>query len=201
MIVGTVHLADVARMINNARTQLRTLPGKMPSLINVTVVGLLAGLSFGVHFGVVPVLNHMDAASYITTMKGITPTFTHAAVPLMFMGFGTFLVRLLWLRSPCRGMQYWTLLSFGFFLIAAGITIRGHWPINNRVIHWSAQNPPADWVQLRQRWSQLNFWRCAVALLGFLALLVPFVFGRDRNSEVDASPLKAAEPTAMLAHG
>jgi uncharacterized membrane protein len=181
VIVAAAHFAEVACMIDNARTQLKTLPGKMPSLINVTVVGLLAGLSFGVHFGVVPVLNHLDAASYITTMQGITPAFMHAVMPLMFMGFGTFLVRLLWLRSPCRGMQYWTLVSFGFFLAAAWITVRGHWPINNQVIHWPVQNPPANWELLRQQWCRLNFWRFAAAQLGFLALLVPFVFGRNRN--------------------
>lgn len=56
-------LSQVVRMMKNAKTEPSGLPGKMPSLINVTAVGLLAGLSFGVHFGVVPVLNHMDAAS------------------------------------------------------------------------------------------------------------------------------------------
>ena len=145
-------------------------------------MGLLAGLSFGVQFGVLPVLNRFDAAQYVNTMQGIIPTFTRAVVPLMFMGLGTFLVRLLWLRSPCRGTQFWTLVSFTCFLAGAWITIRGHWALNNQVSHWQAQNPPADWQQLRERWSELNFWRFAVAQLGFLALLVPFVFGRNRSA-------------------
>ena len=170
-------------MINSTSIQWRTLPARMPGFINVTAVGLLAGLSFGVQLGVVPVLNRLGAANYIVTMQGIIPTFTHAVVPLMFMGLGTFLVRLLWLRSPCRGMQLWTLISFGFFLAGAWITIRGHWPLNNQVSQWQAQSPPSNWEQLRQRWSELNFWRFAVAQLGFLALLVPFVFGRLRNVE------------------
>jgi hypothetical protein len=49
------------------------------------------------------------------------------------------------------------------------------------VIHWPVQNPAADWELLRQKWCQLNFWRFAAAQLGFLALLIPFVFGRNRN--------------------
>jgi hypothetical protein len=181
VIVAATYISEVACMINNARTQLKSLPGKMPSFLNVMVVGLLAGLSFGVHFGVVPVLNHLDAPGYITAMQGLTPAFSHAVVPLMCMGLGTFLVRLLWLRSPCRGMNFWTLISFGFFLAAAWITLRGHWPINHQVTHWPPQNPPADWEGVRQEWNRLNFWRFAAAQLGFLALLIPFVFGLNQR--------------------
>ncbi len=134
-----------------------------------------------------PVLSHLDAASYVTVMQGIIPTFTHAVMPLMMIGLVTFLIRLLWLRSPCAGMQYWTLASFGFFLAGAWITIGGHWPLNNQLIHWAAQNPPAEWEHLRDRWSRLNFWRFAVAQLGFFALLVPFVFARNRKAGLGAS--------------
>jgi hypothetical protein len=55
------------------------------------------------------------------------------------------------------------------------------------LIHWAAQNPPAGWEQLRDRWSQLNFWRFAVAQLAFIALLVPFVFARNRQAGLEAS--------------
>src|SRR5690242_6103284 len=168
-------------MTNTESIEWKTLRPKIPNFINVTAVGLLAGLSFGVQFGLLPMLNHLDAARYVETMQWIIPTFTHAVAPLMFMGFGTFLVRLLWLRSPCRGMQYWTLASFLFFLAGAWITIRGHWPLNNQLSHWQPQNPPPDWQHLRDRWSELNFWRFAVAQFGFLALLVPFVLNRNRT--------------------
>jgi hypothetical protein len=182
VIVAAAHWAEIERMIKNATTQLKTLPTKMPHFMNLTAVGLLAGLSFGVQFGLVPALNHQDAASYITTMQGIIPTFTHAAIPLMMIGLVTFLVRLLWLRSPCRGMNYWTLTAFGFFLAGAWITLHGHWPLNHQLDQWSAQNPPAGWEQLREQWGRLNFWRFAVAQLAFFALLVPFVFARNRKA-------------------
>ena len=168
-------------MKNDAKIPWAALPARLPCLINLTAVGSLAGLSLGVQFGLVPALNQLDAASYITLMQRIYPTFMHAAVPLMMMGLATFLVRLLWLRSPCRGMHYWTVAAFGFFLAGGWITLRGHFPLNDQIVHWSAQHPPAGWEHLRQQWSQLNFWRFAVAQLGFLALLIPFVFAGTRN--------------------
>ena len=168
-------------MKNDAKIPWAALPAKLPCLINLIAVGSLAGLSFGVQLGLVPALNHLDASTYITIMQGIIPTFTHTALPLMVMGLATFLVRLLWLRSPCRAMRYWTMAAFGFFLAGGWITLRGHFPLNNQVIHWSAQHPPAEWEHLRQQWCRLNLCRFVVAQLGFLALLIPFVFAGTRN--------------------
>jgi len=182
-------------MINNRSTPWKTVPANLPNFMNVTAVGLLAGLSFGVQFGLVPVLNHLDGASYIAIMQGIIPTFTFAAKPLILIGFVTFLIRLLVLRSPCPGMRRWTLLAFGFFLAGALITIGGHWPLNAQVAHWSAQQPPAGWEQLRQRWSDLNFWRFAVAQLGFLALLIPIAFGRNRQPVGAANEWQSVDTT------
>ena len=53
-------------MKNNAKTQLKTLPGKMPSLINVTVVGLLAAP--------VSVPVEESAAAHLATIKRLQPS-------------------------------------------------------------------------------------------------------------------------------
>jgi hypothetical protein len=66
VIVAAAGFAEVEHMTDNATTQLKTLLTQMPNLMNVTAVGLLAGVSSGVQFGLVPALNHQDAASYIT---------------------------------------------------------------------------------------------------------------------------------------
>lgn len=168
-------------MINHALNELKTARQKIPTLLNVTVVGMLAGLSFSVQFGLLPLLNHLDAASYLTVMHGIFPTFTTAVKPLIAMGTVTFLVRLIWLRSPCTRAQYWILLSFVFFLAGALITFFGHFPINRQFMAWQTQNPPAEWEALRIQWGQLNFWRFAVAQLCFITVLIPVIFGKPRR--------------------
>lgn len=169
-------------MTNNALMELKIARRKIPTLLNVTVVGLLAGLSFCVQFGLLPLLNHLDAASYLTVMQGIFPTFTLAVKPLIIMGTVTFLVRLLWLRSPCTRAQYWILLSFLFFLAGALITFLGHFPINRQFMALPTQNPPAEWEVLRTHWGQLNFWRFVVAQLCFITVLIPVIFGKHRGT-------------------
>ncbi len=167
-------------MLKNVFIELKIARPKIPTLLNVTVVGLLAGLSFCVQFGLLPLLNHLDAASYLAVMQGIFPAFTTAVKPLIAMGTVTFLVRLIWLKSGCARAQYWILLSFLFFLAGAIITFAGPFPIKRPFMSWQTQNPPAEWEVLRTHWGQLNFWRFAVAQLCFITVLIPVIFGRRR---------------------
>ena len=175
-------------MINNALFELKIARRKIPTLLNITVVGLLAGLSFCVQFGLLPLLNHLDAASYLAVMQGIFPTFAGAVKPLIMMGTVTFLVRLIWLRSGCARAQYWIVLSFLFFLAGALITFLGHFPINRQFMAWQTQNPPAEWEGLRAKWGQLNFWRFAVAQLCFVTVLIPVIFGKQRAEGIAPAP-------------
>lgn len=172
-------------MINNALIELRIARRSIPTLLNVTAVGLLAGLSFGVQFGLLPLLNRMDAASYLTVMHGIFPTFAAAVKPLIGIGTMTFLVRLIWLRSSCTRAQYWILLSFLFFVAGALITFLGHFPINRQFMAWQTENPPAEWEILRAHWGELNFWRFAVAQLCFITALIPVIFGKQRTAAMN----------------
>ena len=170
-------------MLKNVLIELKIARPKIPTLLNVTVAGLLAGLSFCVQFGLLPLLNRMDATSYLTLMHGISPTFTQSVKPLIAIGTVTFLVRLLWLRSGCAQAQYWILLSFLFFLAGALITFMGHFPINRQFMSWQIQNPPVEWEALRTQWGRLNFWRFLVAQLCFVTVLIPVVFGRNPTEQ------------------
>jgi len=154
------------------------LGASVPAFLNLSAIGLLAGLSFCVQFGLVPALDHLDDSAYLNLMREIIPTFTRIAVPLMMMGLMSFLVRVFVHRADCRGARYWTAVSFGFFVLGAAITIVGHFPINHQFMSWTPQNPTAVLAGLRVEWNCLNFWRFAAAQLSFLCGLVPLVFGR-----------------------
>lgn len=176
--------------MTNQSIEWKQCRSKVPELFNLTAVGLLAGLSFGVQFGLVPVLNQFDAAHYIDTMQRIIPTYTHAVIPLMGMGFGTFMVRLFWLPSISRISRFWTLAGFVFFVMGAWITIRGHWPLNHQLIEWQPQSPPEGWETLRHRWGQLNFWRLAVAEFGFLSVMLSSMSWKPSLDEVPKRSLQ-----------
>jgi len=152
-----------------------TKAAKLPVLMNATALGLLAGISFGVHLGLAPALCRMDGPVYLATMHSLIPAFTHAVVPLMAMGFVTFVIRL-FRRPPCANAYYLLLVSFAFFLAGALITVFGHFPINGQFMQATAQNPPVALDVMRNRWNELDFWRFTVAQISFLATLGPLVF-------------------------
>jgi len=56
------------------------------------------------------------------------------------------------------------LLIIGSLVITTAIEV----PINNKVITWTAENTPADWEQLRNRWQYYNVVRTVLALLSFV---------------------------------
>jgi len=170
-------------MTETSITRPPTMAASIPTFMNVTVLGLLAGLSFGVQLGLVPALRHLDAPAYLAVMHEIIPTFTHAVIPLMMIGTVTFVIRLI-RRSGCANANYWLIASFAFFIAGALITVFGHFPINDQIMKSSVQDPPAAWAAWRDRWNELNFWRFAVAQLGFASTLLPLVFARRRGGAI-----------------
>jgi uncharacterized membrane protein len=60
--------------------------------------------------------------------------------------------------------------SAGMFILATIITIRYNVPINKAINHWDADNPPADWKEIRARWMFFQSIRSWLLLIGFVIL-------------------------------
>ena len=56
-------------------------------------------------------------------------------------------------------------------VVAAVVTRFGNQPINAQVITWTAQAPPANWMELRDWWWQWHTVR-TVAMVAALSLLI-----------------------------
>lgn len=60
--------------------------------------------------------------------------------------------------------------SAGMFILATIITIRYNVPINKAINQWDADNPPADWKEIRIRWMFFQSIRSWLLLIGFVLL-------------------------------
>lgn len=60
--------------------------------------------------------------------------------------------------------------SAGMFILATIITIRYNVPINKAINKWDADNPPADWKEIRIRWMFFQSIRSWLLLIGFVLL-------------------------------
>ena len=71
---------------------------------------------------------------------------------------------------PDKSLWNFYAIAASFLLIIGSlvITMAIEVPINNKVITWTAENTPADWEQLRNRWQYYNVVRTVLALLSFV---------------------------------
>ena len=60
------------------------------------------------------------------------------------------------------------LFSSGLFVAAGLITRQLNFPINEVVMTWSAQAPPADWIVLRDAWWRWHILRFSAGAAGLL---------------------------------
>jgi hypothetical protein len=52
---------------------------------------------------------------------------------------------------------FWLLATASLSVLAVGLITRfGNIPINNRILTWNSDSPPADWLLVAQKWWRLQ---------------------------------------------
>ena len=135
---------------------------------NLLFAGLLAGAVLAVWLADNPA--RMGAAFYIEFQQSRIRALT---LPMPLLGGLTMLstLALAWLARGQAPLLVLTLAALACGLAGMLITIKGNFPINDLVMTWSPQAPPADWTSLRDRWWAWHCARTAVTVASFALLL------------------------------
>jgi hypothetical protein len=80
-----------------------------------------------------------------------------------------------------RRERYLLLAAAGCFVVTAIITFVVNQPINSELMTWSIGSPPANWMELRDRWWSGHIARTVTAIGGFVFALLA-VLGSSRSS-------------------
>ncbi|CAN5895083.1 DUF1772 domain-containing protein [soil metagenome] len=117
------------------------------------------------------------------------------STPLPTLGAAAILVALIKLYlSRRKRLVFWFTLAGAVLLVAAALlTAWGHFPLNDQIMTWSPEAPPAEWEQVRDRWRQTHLARTVVTALGFACFLLGEIFQRQMRlrREVDAGNVLA----------
>lgn len=116
---------------------------------STVLIGLLAGSGLGVSL---LEANLTGSASFYTEYKQlIIRAYT---LPLPLLGVGGILAALsvLYFGRRDKLTVRMTSAAILFVIIGLAITLTIHFPINDQILTWSPETPPADWEQLRDRW-------------------------------------------------
>ena len=140
-------------------------------------MGLVAGFFFDWATAIMPALAESDDRTYVVVMqKTITTINGSPLVLLVLMGaLGlTALAGFLLYRLGARSAVRWTLAAFVLYVVAVGITVGIHFPLNDTLEHAGDPDRIANLPALRARtesaWVTAHLVRTGAALLAFALL-------------------------------
>lgn len=115
--------------------------------------------------------------------------------PLPTLGAATILVALIKLYlSRRKRLVFWFTLAGAVLLVAAALLAAwGHFPLNDQIMTWSPEAPPAGWEQVRDQWRQTHLARTIVTGLGFACFLLGEIFQRQMRLRREAESVNALE--------
>ncbi|WP_394139902.1 anthrone oxygenase family protein [Cytobacillus oceanisediminis] len=138
--------------------------------ITLIIAGFTACAEFASYALVHPVIRYLPQKQHIRFEQGslktyglIMPIFMPASV-ILTLSFALFTKELGSIELASR------FSTAGMFILATIITIRYNVPINKEIKQWDADNPPADWKEIRKRWMFFQSIRSWLLLFGFVLL-------------------------------
>lgn len=138
-------------------------------------VGLTAGAAYVVWFDYNPAgmspsfyVQHMQHAIRALTI----PLPTIVVLSLLFTAMASFQAR----KEPPR--LYLLAIATACVLVVGLITRLGNIPINNQILTWKIESPPADWLAVAQKWwrfqtARLLLQTAALCLVSLAVLICP----------------------------
>ncbi|GAA1419204.1 anthrone oxygenase family protein [Catellatospora coxensis] len=147
------------------------------------LVGLFAG---GTLFLLIaPSLSRLPATAYVPYWQALNRDYGRAMPPLL-LGALALLVTASALSHRRGGLVLGLTVAATVLVTAVVVlTVTQLEPLNRLADTWTAEQPPADWADLRRRWWKLHTVRTVLALLAFAALLV--ASSADQGTRAPAS--------------
>ena len=150
---------------------------KFIHFLAVCAAGIITGGQYVVSFDYNPA---GTTASFYT--EKMQYAIHHIGVPLFGMLIATTVLCFLSAALYFRAQRRVALLLAGagvFFLIGALITRFGNIPLLDLMDTWNVASPPADWLDVAQRWYMFHSVRFVVDMIGlFLAVSSAFIAPR-----------------------
>lgn len=148
--------------------------------------GLFTGLMFTFQVVIQRMLATLSASEYTRIMQGLIrgaddPPLVPAMVIIAVVAPVVALVQLRHERESAAfryTLTGWLAFTVGVLVVTVGFNA----PINNMIMKWDAQSPPADWMQMRDRWNSLNVIRTPMSGIAFVCFLLSLIAPPSRGS-------------------
>jgi uncharacterized membrane protein len=165
--------------------------------ITVLFAGLMAGAVSQVWW-----INRWldDPALYVAYKQVEISALTPTLVPLGLLTIGLALV--VAVQNRRRPARLTLMLVAALCLMTMGLLTRfALFPLNDQILAWSPQAPPADWRTVREQWETAHSLRTVAGLAAFALLLIGALLPERQTStertEARADPHSAAVSSSV----
>jgi uncharacterized membrane protein len=138
---------------------------KWVQFVSIMLYVLVAGVMWGTWLSLARTMTNYDAATFLVDGKHMIENLATIMAVLMISAVVIGLVAVVLLIRSRSTVAAW-LAAIGLLLMIAVlvITLAVEVPIDNLIASWTEATLPADWQQIRARWSTFHTLRTFVAL-------------------------------------
>ncbi|WP_217990875.1 DUF1772 domain-containing protein [Curtobacterium sp. 'Ferrero'] len=142
-------------------------------VVQLVLVGLLAGEEFIVRWGVGPALRALPDEAHLRARIALVRSL-RIVVPALMLPAVLVTVAALVVGGRGEGLG-WAIAGSAALVLFVVASFTGTVPINIRVNDWDPQHPPADWRRVVTRWERIDTLRSSAAVLAFVLSVVAVV--------------------------
>jgi 4-hydroxybenzoate polyprenyltransferase len=139
-------------------------------VVQLVLIGLLAGEELIVRYGVQPALDSLPDEAHLRARIALVKRLK-VVVPIMMVPAVLASVALVVVAGNAHGFG-WGIAGLVALVAFLAFSFFGTVPINIRVNDWDSGNPPADWRQVVHRWETIDTFRSSAAILAFILFAV-----------------------------
>lgn len=130
--------------------------------LNIILVALLAGTSFGIWAGFNPM--QYSASTYIEQQQHLVKSLNNLMVGLVIAGT-LVTIASAYIQRQNKDVFFALLLAAVFLISCIFITLFGNLPIQKQMLNWNATSLPENWTILRDKWWGFHVLRTIVELI------------------------------------
>lgn len=156
----------------------------MIRFLNIILVALLAGVSFGIWIGFNP--SGLSISTYVEQQQNMLNSLRTLLVSLVVIS--TFVTILSAYLQRNNKPDFYTLIIAAISLIACILITRlGNKPIDDLIITWTKDSIPNNWTVLRDKWWSFHILRTIAEMLALFLITWSGIKKIDRNTFETAS--------------
>jgi uncharacterized membrane protein len=142
-------------------------------VVQLVLVGLLAGEEFIVRWGVQPALASLPDDAHVRARIALVQRLK-VVVPILMLPAVLATVAVLVVAGTHAGLG-WRIASAAALLVFLLASFLGTVPINIGVNDWDPAAPPSDWKDVVRRWERIDVLRSTAAVVAFVLAVVAAV--------------------------